>query len=145
MYLEVTAEMVEHERKAIGAQISNSHTIHSLLKTLLFPLASDGMECVPTYRQFKNMAAESVSVPTDDRQNINVDERLQNPDEHGDDVDDETMNIQEIVDKGIDHVVKELHAISQSQEVIRYDEGKNLKEDVDEETDQIVEKLHSIS
>ena len=129
LYLEVTAEMNDKERKAIGAQISNSQTLYTRLKRFLFPPSSEVIELESHQRNNHfRMATESCSVTDVDQQNTTVDESPENlkgnildNDDHEDDdndnVSNERMSIQEIVDEGIDHVVQAL--ISQSQETVK--------------------------
>lgn len=140
LYLEVTVEMDEQDRNAISTQISNSQTLYAQLKTLLFPRVSNVMEFEVLHNKHDTMATENGSVATVHRQNTTLDKSHPDPDGHMNDVDDESMNIQDIVDEGIDHVVQELQAMAQSQEAMPRAERMNIEGIAEKGIDHIVQE-----
>ena len=139
LYLQVASEMNEEERTAISAQILHAKTVFAQLKRLLFPPASNEMTELEILQSNHD---ESCSATTVDQRNTTMDEYdsknmlevddepmnipgknmpevddepMNKLDKNMPEVVDEPMNIQEIVDEGIDHVIQELHSISQSQ------------------------------
>jgi hypothetical protein len=144
--------MDEHERNRIIAQISNSQTLYTHLTKLLSLPAPNVMEFMTLYSNSNNMTTASGSATTVGPKNKAIDEGQGKSEGGAHDVENELMNIQELVDKGIDDGVQELQSTSQLQEVRhsddvqeRIDEHIDIQEMVDEAIDDVVQELHSIS
>jgi hypothetical protein len=139
-YLEVTAEMEEQERSVISTQISNAQASYALLKKLLFPSTSNitGLEII----QINNSKLlDNGTVTTVDQQPNTADETLQNSDHC-----DVGVDVQAIIDEGVDDVEKLLSSISPVQGIRPSDENmNNIQEMVDEAVEDVVQELHAIS
>ena len=107
LYLDVMNDIDMDVEERIKIRVSNAQSIYVQLKGILFP------ETINNDTN-NNMSTESCSATTVERQNTVDPDRSEEADI---DVDDDVpMNIQEIVDEGIEQVVQTLYGMAQEKQ-----------------------------